>query len=108
MTLDVSHSLAEALEVAPLTFLVLAYAAERGQTSQPVLDQLAGDLRTNGLLTSEIPSLPVQTSHPVAAESEALRERIRELIDQGLSQAEVARRLRVTRQAVSKHIKKMS
>lgn len=108
VTLDVSHSLAEALKVDPLTLLVLAYAAERGQTPQQVLDHLKGDLGANGLLASEIPSQPVQTSHPVAAAAEVLRGRIMELIDQGLSQAEVARRLGVTRQTVSNHLKKMS
>lgn len=107
VTLDVSHSLAESLEVDPLTLLVLAYAAERGQTPQQVLDQLAGDLGANGLLASEIPSQPVETSHPVTAAAEVLRGRIRELMDQGLSQAEVARRLGVSRQAVSHHLKKM-
>lgn len=107
VTLDVSHSLAEALEVDPLTLLLLAYAAERGQTPQQVLDHLAGDLGANGLLTSEIPSQPVETSHPVTAAAEALRLRIRELMDQGLSQAEVARCLGVARQTVSNHLKKM-
>lgn len=86
MTLDVSHSLAEALEVAPPDppGSGLCRRTRSGQTSQQVLDQLAGDLGANGLLTSEIPSLPVQTSHPVAAASEALRERIRELMDHGI------------------------
>lgn len=72
-----------------------------------MLDHLAGDLGANGLLASEIPSLPVQTSHPVAAAAEVLRDRIRELMDQGLSQTEVARRLGISRQTVSNHMKNL-
>lgn len=108
VTLDVSHSLAEALEVDPLTLLVVAYAAERGQTPQQVLEHLASDLSTNGLLASEIPPQPADAPHPVAAAARELNVKIKELIDQGLSQAEIARRLGVSRQAISKHVKKIS
>ncbi|KZL39463.1 hypothetical protein VT47_09830 [Pseudomonas syringae pv. syringae] len=107
VTLDVSHSLAEALEVDPLTLLVLAYAAERGQTPQQVVDHLLGDLISTGLMESKIPSLPPDAPHPVTVAAEELRARIKELIDEGLSQAEVARRLGVARQTVSNHLKKM-
>jgi transcriptional regulator with XRE-family HTH domain len=107
VTLDVSHSLAEALEVDPLTLLVLAYAAERDQTPQQVLDHLLVDLTATGLKGSKIPSLPPESRHPVTVAAEELRARIRELVDQGLSQAEVARRLGIARQTVSNHLKKM-
>jgi transcriptional regulator with XRE-family HTH domain len=107
VTLDVSHSLAEALYVDPLTLLVLTYAAERGQTPQQVVDHLLSDLAANGLNGSRIPSLPPEAPHPVTVAAEQLRARIKELIDQGLSQAEVARRLGVARQTVSNHLKKM-
>ncbi|SEJ77416.1 helix-turn-helix domain-containing protein [Pseudomonas sp. NFR16] len=107
VTLDVSHSLAQALEVDPLTLLVLAYAAERGQTPQQVVDHLLDDLTATDLMRSKIPSLPPEIPHPIIAAAEELRARIKELIDQGLSQAEVARRLGVARQTVSNHLKKM-
>lgn len=106
VTLDVSHSLAEALEVDPLTLLVLAYAAERGQTPQQVVDHLLGDLTSTGLMESTIPSLPAEAPHPVTVAAEELRVRIRDLMAEGLSQAEVARRLGVARQTVSNHLKK--
>ena len=108
VTLDVSHGLAKALGVDPLTLLALAYAAERGQTPRQVVDQLVRDLESTGLLGSEIPPLPSKRTHPVVAASLELRAQIRELIDQGFSQAEVARRLGVSRQTVSNRLKKLS
>lgn len=107
VTLGVSHSIAEALEVDPLTLLVLAYAAERDQTPQQVLDHLLIDLTATGLKGSKIPSLPPESPHPVTVAAEELRVRIRDLMAEGLSQAEVARRLGVARQTVSNHLKKM-
>ncbi|GFZ62900.1 hypothetical protein PSE10A_54110 [Pseudomonas amygdali pv. eriobotryae] len=55
--LPIRRSVAQALVADPLTLLVLAYAAERDQTPQQVLDHLAGDFAANGLKGSEIPSL---------------------------------------------------
>ncbi|WP_054989532.1 helix-turn-helix domain-containing protein [Pseudomonas coronafaciens] len=107
VTLDVSQNIAKALGVDPLTLLVLAYAADRGQTPQQVLDHLLVDLTATGLLGSEIPSLPSRERHPVAAAAEELRARIKELMAEGLSQSDVARRLGVARQTVSNHLKKI-
>lgn len=107
VTIDVSQNIAEALEVDPLTLLVLAYAAERGLTPQQVLDIVASDLNENGFLASEIPSQPQNSPHPVTAAADALRSQIKDLMHQGLSQAEVARRLGVSRQTISAHVKKM-
>jgi transcriptional regulator with XRE-family HTH domain len=106
VTLDVSQDIAKALGVDPLTLLTLAYAAERGQTPQQVLDHLAKDLESTGFLGSEIPALPSKKPHPIVAASLELREQIKELVDQGYSQAEVARRLGVSRQTVSNRLKK--
>lgn len=107
VTIDVSQDIARALDVDPLSLLVLVYAAERHQTPQQVVFDLMDNLTANGLLDCEVPSLPPKTTHPVATASEDLRARINELIAQGLNQAEVARRLGVSRQAVSSHLKKM-
>nr|WP_175586355.1 helix-turn-helix domain-containing protein [Pseudomonas sp. CM27] len=106
VTLDVSQELAKALGVDPLTLLTLAYAAERGQTPQQVLDHLAKDLESTGLLCSEIPALPSKKPHPNVAASLELREQIKELVDQGYSKAEVARKLGISRQTVSNRLKK--
>ncbi|MFS0827258.1 MULTISPECIES: transcriptional regulator [Pseudomonas] len=107
VTIDVSHDIAHALGVEPLSLLVLAYAAERNQTPKQVVANLLDNLTSTGLLECEVPSLPPKTSHPVATASEELRAQVKALIAQGLSQAEVARRLGVSRQAVSSHLKKM-
>ncbi|HDS1692664.1 MULTISPECIES: helix-turn-helix domain-containing protein [Pseudomonas] len=106
VTLDVSQDIAKALGVDPLTLLTLAYAAERGQTPQQILDHLAKDLESTGLLCSEIPALPSKKPHPIVAASLELREQIKELVDLGYSQAEVARQLGISRQTVSNRMKK--
>jgi len=106
VTLDVSQDIAKALGVDPLTLLTLAYAAHRGQTPKQVLDHLAKDLESTGFLDSEIPALPSKKPHPIVAASLELREQIKELVDQGYSQAEVARRLGISRQTVSNRLKK--
>lgn len=106
VTIDVSHDIAGALGVDPLSLLVLAYAAERRQTPQQVLDHLTADLVSADLLATEIPPRSSYAPHPVPAAAEVLSSRIRELIAQGISQSEVARQLGVSRQTVSRHLKK--
>jgi transcriptional regulator with XRE-family HTH domain len=107
VTIDVSQDIAKALGVDPLSLLVLVYAAERRQTPKQVVSDLLDNLTINSLLDCEVPSLPLKTNPPVTTASEELRVQIGALIAQGLSQAEVARRLGVSRQAVSSHLKKM-
>ena len=106
VTLDVSQELAKALNVDPLTLLVLAYAAERNQTPQEVMEHLLGDLSAKGLLVTKIPSELVKDPHPEVVAGVELNARIKVLMDQGLSQAEVARRLGIARQTVSNHLKR--
>lgn len=106
VTIDVSHDIASVLGVDPLSLMVLTYAAQRRQTPQQILDHLAGDLASAGLLTTEIPSSPSDVPHPVPAAAEELRSQIQELMCQGLSQSAVARQLGVSRQTVSRHLKK--
>lgn len=106
VTLDVSQELAKALNVDPLTLLVLAYAAERDQTPQEVVNHLWGDLSDQELLGSKIPSGITKDPHPEVVAGMELHAQIVELMDQGLTQAEVARRLGVARQTVSNHLKR--
>lgn len=105
VTLDVSQELANALNVDPLTLLVLAYAAERDQTPEEVMKHLLGDLRAQDLLTSRIPSGITKDPHPEVVAGMELHAQIIELMDQGLTQSEVARRLGIARQTVSNHLK---
>ena len=106
VTLDVSQELAKALNVDPLTLLALAYAAERDQTPQEVVHHLLGDLSDQDLLTSKIPAEITKDPHPEVVAGLELHAQIVELMDQGLTQAEVARRLGIARQTVSNHLKR--
>lgn len=86
--------------------LVLAYAAERDQTPQAVVHRLLGEFSELDLLTSKIPAEITKDPHPeVVAGLELYAQNI-ELMDQGLSQAEVARWLGIARQTVSNHLKR--
>ncbi|WP_327183120.1 helix-turn-helix domain-containing protein [Pseudomonas frederiksbergensis] len=90
----------------PLTLLVLAYAAERYQTPQEVINHLWGDLSDQDLLRSKIPSGITKDPHPEVVAGLELHAQIIELMGQGLTQAEVARQLGVARQTVSNHLKR--
>ena len=108
VTLDVSQNLAQGLGVDPLTLLVLAYAAQRGQTPQEVLHHLEADLSADGLMTCEIPSQPSRDPHPGIAAARELRAKIKALSDQGLAPVEVAKSLGIWRQRVAHHLKMIS
>lgn len=105
ITLDVSQDLAKGLGVDPLILLVLAYAAERGQTPHEILRHLEGELSAGGLLACQVPSKPSQELHPGIASAQELRAKIKALRDQGLAPVEVAKSLGISRQRVAHHLK---
>ncbi|KWS45783.1 helix-turn-helix domain-containing protein [Pseudomonas syringae] len=108
VTLEASESVADALNVDPLVLLTLAYAAKLGQSPGDVADQLRKQLNEDNLLSVVIPPRPSKTQHPIAAEAAQTRRKITELMEQKLSQSEIARRLGISRQSVSRHIKNAS
>lgn len=89
-----------------MTLLAVAYAAEHGISPREILSRLAADLGQLDLLDDCIPLDATALVHPVVSEAESLRLRILELKAQGLSQAEVARRLGVSGATVSRHLRK--
>ncbi|MBK5552147.1 helix-turn-helix domain-containing protein [Pseudomonas sp. TH03] len=106
VSLEVSQELAEALGLDPMTLLTIVYAAELGQSPREILRRIYDDLESSNLLDAKIPSSPTQTVHPVVAEASELKRKIIELMDEGHSQAEVARRLEVSKSTVTRHLKK--
>lgn len=106
VSLEVSQELAEALRLDPMSLLTIVYAAERGQSPREILSRIQDDLESSDLLDASIPSKPVQAVHPVVAEALELKSKIIGLMAEGLTQAEVARRLGVSRSTVSKHLQK--
>lgn len=107
VTLQVSDDLAKALRVEPMTLLAVTYAAKHGISPREILSRLEADLGHLNLLDDSIPLDPTVLVHPVVSEAETLRSRIHELKGQGLSQAEVARRLGVSGATVSRHLRKV-
>lgn len=106
VTLEISQELAEALRLDPMSLLTIVYAVERGQSPREILSRIQDDLESSNLLDAKIPSSPAQTVHPVVAEAAELKRKIIELMDEGHSQAEVARRLDISKSTVTKHLKK--
>ncbi|MFR0713632.1 helix-turn-helix domain-containing protein [Enterobacterales bacterium BD_CKDN230030183-1A_HGKHYDSX7] len=105
VTLQASDDLAKALGVEPMTLLAVAYAAEHGTSPREVLNRLETDLRQLRLLDDCVPLDAPPQLHPVVSEAETLRSSILELKGQGLSQAEIGRRLGVSGATVSRHLK---
>jgi len=105
VSLEISQELAEALRLDPMSLLTIVYAVERGLSPREILSRIHDDLESSNLLDARIPSSPAKKIHPVVAEAAELKRKIIELIDEGCSQAEVARRLEVSRSTVTKHLK---
>jgi transcriptional regulator with XRE-family HTH domain len=106
VTLEVAQDLAQAMKIDPLALLTLVYASDRGKSPRQVLVELNLALENAGLLDVNIPSQPGTVPHPVDVSAAATKTKIHELIAQGLNQAEVARRLGISRQSVSRHLRK--
>ncbi|WP_024692644.1 helix-turn-helix domain-containing protein [Pseudomonas syringae] len=106
VTLEASASLAVALRADPLSLITLTYAAELGLTPREVLANLHKDLAAAELLDVELLQELIPEPHPVVAQANALNAKILELVAQGLSQSEVARRLGVSRVTVGKHLRR--
>ncbi|MDR8365043.1 helix-turn-helix domain-containing protein [Pseudomonas sp. JL3] len=105
VSLEVSEQLAESFQLDPLSLLTVVYAAHRGQSPREILRRLHDDLDSSNLLDVSVSNELDKTAHPVTAKATKLKSDIFELMDEGHSQAEVARRLGVSRQTVSKHVR---
>lgn len=105
VTLEVSAELADAMDIDPMTLLTLTFASQKGLTAREILAHLHDDLAAAGLLDAQIPQQPATLAHPVSAQSARLKQDIMRFMAEGLSQAETARRLGVSRETVSKHLR---
>ncbi|CAB5646551.1 helix-turn-helix domain-containing protein [Pseudomonas asiatica] len=106
VTLEVSDELARELKLHPLSLLALTYASQEGKSAREILNFLHEDLAAADLLDEQVPQEPMAVPHPVKAKAAALKEDIVRLMGEGLSQAEAARWLGVSRETVSKHLRK--
>ena len=100
------RSLAEALQLHPMSLLTLVYAAQSGQSPQAVLQRTRDDLEALDLLNAAIPPEPVKADHPRVVEAAELYRQVNELLAEGHSQAEVARRLNVSRSTITRHVQR--
>lgn len=105
VSLEVSQLLAESLHLDPLSLLTVVYAAHHGKSPRDILRRIYDDLDSSNLLDVSVPNELDKTAHPVSAKAAKLRSDIFELMNEGHSQSEVARRLGVTRETVSKYVR---
>ncbi|WP_443691304.1 helix-turn-helix domain-containing protein [Pseudomonas sp.] len=106
VSLEISEKLAEALQLHPMSLLTLVYAAQSGQSPQAVLQRTRDDLEALDLLNAAIPPEPVKADHPRVVEAAELYRQVNELLAEGHSQAEVARRLNVSRSTITRHVQR--
>ncbi|MDY7560423.1 MULTISPECIES: helix-turn-helix domain-containing protein [unclassified Pseudomonas] len=106
VSLEKSKELAQALNLEPLSFLALVYASENRESPRSVLQRAHDDLESFGLLDSEIPAQPSKTDHPRVVESADLKQKIVKLLEEGNSQAQVARILGVAKSTVTRRLQK--
>lgn len=105
VSLEVNEQLAESFQLDPLSLLTVVYAAHRGQSPREILRRLHDELDSSNLLDVSVSNELDRVAHPVTAKATKLRSDIFELMNEGHSQTEVARRLGVSRQTVNKHVR---
>ncbi|RJX74198.1 helix-turn-helix domain-containing protein [Pseudomonas sp. LS-2] len=92
-TVEVSGELASALNVQPISLLVLALASCEGKTARETLMESLSELQELGLADAALPSKSETMTTPAMAEAERKRHVVQELKSKGLTQAQAAREL---------------
>jgi transcriptional regulator with XRE-family HTH domain len=101
-TIDLSADLAQALGLAPLSFLTLVSAADEGKTARSILNDSMIELMQLGLLDEKLPAAPQKLTTPQRVAAAEKLKAVRELKAAGLSQAEVCRKLELPRSTVGR------
>ncbi|SDG13002.1 Helix-turn-helix [Pseudomonas seleniipraecipitans] len=102
-TLESIELLAQAMEIQPLTLLTLVYAIRAGSTPHEALRLASEELDQHDFLDAKVSSLVPAPVHPLTARGHETTRAVLKLKGQGLSQAEVARRLNISTSTVGRH-----
>nr|WP_314576523.1 helix-turn-helix domain-containing protein [uncultured Pseudomonas sp.] len=104
VSLEASDELAQALQADPMSLLTLIYASQRGESPLTVLRRTQDDLKSLGLLDDVVPAEPSKLESPRAVKAAELALQISALLEDGKSQAEVAKLLGIARSTVTRHV----
>lgn len=103
VTIETSGSLASALGIAPLTLLALAHGAQRGVSAKEVLAQAVEELKQLELYDASMPADQAEPTHPLAAKGVETTRAVLALKADGMTQAEVARALKLSTSTIGRH-----
>lgn len=102
-SLDAIVELARVLNLSPVALMALACAAQDGLSAGDVLKIAEKDLQDMALLQASTPMEIEEAPHPRVTAAAKMREEVQALKVQGLSQAEIARKLGMAKTTVQRH-----
>ncbi|SIR47969.1 Helix-turn-helix [Pseudomonas sp. B10] len=103
LTTDSLDELCKSLQLHPVAFLALVYAAQEQRSAADVITSAHADLSKMALLYVPVKPAPVKRAHPRVADAEKVTRAVQELKDAGHTRAEVARMLGVSEPTVRRH-----
>ncbi|EOG8379199.1 helix-turn-helix domain-containing protein [Pseudomonas aeruginosa] len=103
VTVEKLDEIARQLGVHPLTLLALAYGANEVVRPTDLLKQVSKEVATLGGSIAPLAIKPKTRTHSRVAAANERREEVQRLKSQGLTRAEVARELGVSKQTVGRH-----
>lgn len=103
VTVEKLDEIARQLGVHPLTLLALAYGADEVVRPTDLLKQVSKEVATLGGSIGPLAIRPENRTHSRVAAANERRVEVQRLKGQGLTKAEVARELGVSKQTVARH-----
>lgn len=103
VTVEKLDEIARQLGVHPLTLLALAYGADEVVRPTDLLKQVSKEVATLGGALAPLVIKPESRTHSRVAAANERREQVQRLKSQGMTRAEVARELGVSKQTAGRH-----
>lgn len=103
LTTDSLDEICKSLQIHPVAFLALMYAAHEQTSAAHVLEAAGQDLKSLSLLKAQVEAAPQKKPHPRVTEATKVTAAVQELKGAGHSKAEVARMLTVSEATVRRH-----
>lgn len=103
-TLEVSESLAQSMQIQPLSLLVIAYAIRHNTTPSKVLEQVSDELGHYAFLNENVAAdIPAAIPHPTTTRAVKTNKAVQLLKNRGFSRAQIAQELGVSLTTVNRY-----